>query len=52
MHKLYIVNAHTALPRPPHGTVCGVDTGNEGDLADEEMEAIGREINENSLRIW
>ena len=47
----YIVNAHTALPRPPTGTVCGVDTGNRGDLADERVEATGREINGNSLRI-
>ena len=59
----YTVNAYTALPRPPSGTVCGVDTGNEGGLADEGVcgvatgnggglvdegvEATGREINEN-----
>ena len=47
----YMVNAHTALPRPPSGTVCGVDIGNGGDLADEGMEATGREMNGNSLHI-
>ena len=47
----YIVNAHTALPRPSSGTVCGVDIGNGGDLADEGVEATERKINESSLCI-
>ena len=41
---IHVVNAHTALLRPPSGIVCGVDIGNRGDLhvADEGVEATGR----------
>ena len=49
--KLYSECTHTALPRPPFGTVCDVDIGNGGDLADEGVEATGKQINENSLCI-
>ena len=45
--KLYSECTHTALPRPPSGTVCEVDIANRGGLADEGVEATGREINEN-----
>ena len=45
-------HTHThGLPRPSSGTVCGVDIGNGGDLADEGVEATGRNINENILCI-
>ena len=47
---LYSEYTHKALPRPPFGTVCGVDVGN-GDLAYEVVEATGRKINRNSLCI-
>ena len=46
--KLYSERTHSP-PRPPSGTVCGVDTGNSGDLADEGVEATGRKINRNGL---
>ena len=36
--KLYSECTHTALPRPPSGTVCEVEICN-GDLADERVEA-------------
>ena len=40
---------HTPLPRPPSGTVCGVDMGNGGDLEDEGVDTGGKQINENTV---
>ena len=40
--KLHSECTHTALPRPPSGTVCGVDIGNRADLEDEGAVATGR----------